>query len=239
MLRKLIAILGVAIFSEHAMAQNTGGVFSPNVSDGHKSAQFRVAVDLDELGDTTRLASRIHYQQSLNGDVMWRVVAQGKDAPGTSFDLDFLQAELLLQLTEDGAEHAMGLRFDARVREGKGAEQLGFNWMNEFRLSPNWSLRAVGLSSVQIGDRASDGVNLQTRWRLSQKLENGHQWGIDMFNNYGNTGNIGDFDKQSHTVGPFYAMPLTENISVFAGPLFGFSKASPDAEARIWLTRGF
>ncbi len=64
------AILGLALTAATpaAFAQNTGGIFSPIVNDGHKSAQYRVTFNPDTEG----LSQRAHYQQAINGSLMWR-----------------------------------------------------------------------------------------------------------------------------------------------------------------------
>lgn len=222
-----------------AKAQNTGGVFPPMVNEGHKSAQYRIAINPDNADGEFGLAQRLHYQQSLSGDMMWRVIGQTRKTADSDFDLDFLQAELFWELSDEDDQHKTGLRFDARLRDEGRAEQLGLNWMNQFNFDNGWRVRALILTSVQVGDNAADGVNLQTRGQIARKLESGHTLGIDMFNNYGRTGNIGSFDEQSHTIGPFVAAPIGNGNSFYAGPLFGLSKAAPDVEARLWVTKGF
>lgn len=222
-----------------AMAQNTGGVFPPMVNEGHKSLQYRIAINPDNAAGETGFAQRLHYQQSLNGDMMWRVVGQARKTDDSDFDFDFLQAELFWELSDDEDQHKTGLRFDVRLRDEDRAEQLGLNWTNQFNFDNGWSARAVALTAVQIGENAADGVNLQTRGQIARKLESGHSIGIDMFNNYGRTGNIGSFKTQGHTIGPFIAAPLGDGVSLYGGPLFGLSKAAPDLEARLWVTKGF
>jgi len=243
-MRKLLKISSLALLAalmtpQIAAAQNTGGVFPPMVKDGHKSAQYRIAINPDNANGETGIAHRLHYQQSLNGDMMWRIIGQTKKTADSDFDLDFIQAELFWELSDDEDQHKTGLRLDARLRDEGRAEQLGLNWMNQFNFENGWSARALILTSVQIGDTGADGVNLQTRGQIARKMESGHTFGIDMFNNYGRTGNIGSFKTQGHTIGPFVAAPFGDGLSLYAGPLFGLSKAAADVEARLWLTKGF
>ena len=234
-----LTLLGALAIPQVAAAQNTGGVFPPMVNDGHKSAQYRIAINPDNAAGETGFAQRLHYQQSLNGDMMWRIVGQTRKTADSDFDFDFLQAELFWELSDDDDQHKTGLRFDARLRDENRAEQLGLNWSNQFNFENGWSARALVLTAVQIGDNAADGVSLQTRGQIARKLESGASLGVDMFNSYGRTGNIGSFDEQSHTIGPFVSTPIGNGLSIYAGPLFGISEAAPDLEARLWLTRGF
>lgn len=221
-----------------ALAQNTGGVFPPMVNEGHRSLQYRVAANPDNAQDEFGFAQRIHYQQAINGDFMWRVVGQTRKTTNSDLDLDYLQTELFWELSDDDDTHKTGFRFDARVRNDNRSEQFGLNWMNQFNLEDGWRARAVFMSAVQTGDNSADGVNLQTRGQLAKSFD-GYTLGFDMFNNYGNTGRIGSFKTQTHTIGPFIAAPVSDKFSIYAGPLFGISKAAPDLEARLWFTRGF
>ena len=222
-----------------ANAQNTGGVFPPMVNEGHKSLQYRAAINPDNAQDEFGFAQRLHYQQAINGDFMWRILGQTQKTDSSDFDFSFLQAELFWELSDDEDQHKTGLRFDARLTDGDRAEQLGLNWMNHFNFDNGWHARALVLSSVQIGDTAANGVNLQTRARVGKKLENGPLIGVEMYNNYGRTSGFGSFDEQSHTIGPFISTPIGNKVSLFAGPLFGVSRSAPDIEARLWLTKGF
>jgi len=233
------AALAAIFIAPNAMAQNTGGVFPTQVNEGHRSLQYRAAINPDNAQDEFGFAQRLHYQQAINGDLMWRVVGQTQKTESSDFDFAFLQAELFWELSDDQDQHKTGLRFDARLTDGGRAEQLGVNWMNHFNFDNGWHARALVLSSVQIGDTAADGINLQTRARVGKKLENGPLIGVEMYNNYGRTSDFGSFDEQSHTIGPFISTPIGNKVSLFAGPLFGLSSAAPDVEARLWLTKGF
>jgi len=234
-----LLVIAELIAAPATYAQNTGGVFPPFVNEGHKSLQYRAAINPDNAAGETGFAQRLHYQQAINGDFMWRILGQTRKTDSSDVDFDFLQAELFWELSDDEDQHKTGLRFDARLRDEDRAEQIGLNWMNHFNFENGWSARALILTSVQIGDSAADGVNLQTRARLARTLESGPTVGLEMFNNYGNTGNIGGFAAQSHTVGPFIAAPIGKGLSIFGGPLFGISQAAPDFETRIWVTKDF
>ena len=242
-MRRFLTMSAVALaamfIAPDVMAQNTGGVFPAMVNEGHRSIQYRGAINPDNAAGEFGFAQRLHYQQAINGDFMWRILGQTQKTDSSDFDLDFLQAELFWELSDDEDKHKTGFRFDARLRDEDRAEQLGLNWMNHFNFEDGWHARALVLTSVQIGDTAADGVNIQTRGRIAKKLESGHTLGLEMFNNYGRTSGFGSFSDQSHTIGPFIAAPLGNKVSVFAGPLFGITRASPDVEACLWLTKGF
>jgi len=232
-------LIGLSVLPQIAFAQNTGGVFPPTVNEGHRSFQYRGAIDPDNAADTVGFAQRLHYQQAINDDFMWRILGQTRRTDDSDVDFDFIGAELFWEFSDNADKYKHGVRFDARIRGDNRGEQLGFNWIHQWNLVDGWSAQAIFLSSLEIGSNSNDGVNLQTRTRIAKRLESGPTIGLENYSNYGNTGDIGGFDDQSHTVGPFVSVPVGNGFSLFGGPLFGLSESSPDIEARLWVTNSF
>lgn len=239
MLKHLLTITLLLIMSLPAYSQNTGGIFGPAVSEGHRSMSYRMAIDPENSAGDLGFAQRLHYQQSVNGDLMIRLVGQTRKTGDSDFDFDYLQAEFFIQLSDDDAPVKFGMRVDTRYRDGDRPEQLGVHFMNGFTFGPEINTRLVLLTSRQFGDNGADGINLQTRVQLAKKLGNGRAVGLEMYNMYGNTGNIGGFGEQSHTIGPYFSASLGNKFSLFANPQFGISESAPDLQMRLFLTRGF
>lgn len=218
-----------------ALAQNTGGIFSPVVSDGHKSAQYRVTYDPASEG----LSQRVHYQEAVNGKLMWRGLVSARKTNDSDLDFDFVQAELFWQIGDDNDRWKRGLRFDARLRDDGRPGLIGAHWTNQFPLTETWTGRFIVLTSADIGDDARDGVFLQTRGNVFTRLETGQTIGVELYNSYGSTDDWRDLEDQSHEIGPFASFPVNESWSVFAGALFGLTEASADTQFRLRVTRGF
>ena len=233
-MRYLICGLALAA-TPSAFAQNTGGIFPPMVNEGHKSAQYRVTYDPDSEG----LSQRLHYQQAINGDLMWRGLVSARKTDESDVDFDFIQAELFWELSDDDDAWKTGFRFDGRIRDDDRPGLIGVHWTNQFPVTENWNGRFVALSAFDVGNDARDGVFLQTRGNLFTRLESGQTVGVELFNAYGSTDEILDLDKQGHSIGPFASFPVSDNFSLFTGALFGLTDASADAELRLWITRGF
>lgn len=217
-----------------AQAQNTGGVFPPDVNEGHKSAQYRIAINLEN----DRFAQRLHYQQSLSGDLMWRIIGQTRETASSDFDFDFVQAELFWQISADDSPYRTGLRFDARLRDDNRPGQFGLNWMNQWDFNEGWSARLVGLSAVQVGENRADGIFLSPRAQIAKKLESGPSIGLEYYGSFGNTEDL-DFGKAGQTVGPYVSTKLVGKTSAMAGVQFGLTDAAPNTDLRLWLTQGF
>jgi len=217
-----------------AQAQNTGGVLPPGFGPDHKSAQYRIGYSLE----SGSFAQRIHYQQSIDDQRLWRVVLQTRDTDSSDLDFDFVQAELFWELTDPKAKFRTGVRFDARLRDDNRPGQIGLNWSNNWKLENGWRARLVGLSALQIGENRRDGISLAPRAQLAKTLETGPTVGVEYFGSFGNTENL-IFSKAGQSVGPFVSTKLTGKTSIMAGLQLGLTEAASDADLRLWLTQGF
>jgi len=209
------------------------------VTEGHRSLQYRMAIDPENSSNELGFAQRLHYQQAINSKIMLRLLGQTRKTIDSDFDFDFLQAELFWQITPDDATSHFGMRFDARYRDGDRPEQIGVHFMNAFKFGADMNARLVLLTSRQIGENGADGIGLGTRVQVGKSLANKRSVGIAMFNGYGNTGSIGGFNEQSHTIGPFFSAPIGNGLSIFANPLIGISDSAADLVLRLFVTRGF
>lgn len=216
-------------------AQNTGGVYGPVVTEGHRALEYRSALD----PDSDSFAHRIHYQRSLDDSRMWRVVAQSRHPDGGSARFDYLQAELFWQLADISEDWQTGLRFDVLVRDGDRPGLFSFNWTNDLRINERLSARFLAMIQKELGENASDSLILQTRARLRYVIDGESGAGIEMFNAYGPLAELSGFDNQSHQLGPFYDMRLAEGWQLFGSALLGASDASPDLDLRLWVTYSF
>ena len=238
--RILTTLLTVALllsFATPSFAQNTGGIFGPVVNEGHKSWQYRATIDPDNAAGDVGFAQRLHYQQAINDDFMWRIVGQTRKTAASDLDLDFVQAELFWQITPDEQNYQTGLRFDGTLRNDNRPEQLSLHWINQWRFGQGWQARVIATGGAQLGENSTDGVFLQSRSHIQKSIDGGKAVGVEMFNNLGSTDNLGSFKDQSHSFGPYVTAPIGNNFSIFAGALFGLSEAAPDNELRLWLTK--
>ncbi len=233
---KSIALLGtVAAMAGAAYPQNTSGVFSPVVREGDLSAQYRLGFDPDD--DTW--TQRFHAQRALDTTVRLRGIVQLERDPGEDADLDYVQAELLWQLTPDGNAYQTAFRFDARVRPADEPELFRAIWTNDYKLTDRLSVRGIVVTGAEFGDAAFDGVSLETRARLAYALDAGPQVSLQLFSTYGTTEDIANLEDQQHLLGPDASIDLGETWSMVAGVLFGLTDASPDTNLRLWIGRPF
>ena len=120
----LAAVFGALLPAAHA--QSTSGVPSPGVKPGTSALEYRIGVRPAEDGAETQLANRFHYQRAVSDAWRWRMIGQLR-GPADDQKVDQLQGQLLWDLSEDDDRWRTGLRFDAIMRNGAGAEELRVN----------------------------------------------------------------------------------------------------------------
>jgi len=236
----LAAVVVSFLLAATASGQNTTGVFGPEVTPGERSAEVRVAFAPRSDGSEARVASRIHYQHAVTDTLRLRAVLQGADRPGGSdFDFDFVQFEAQWQFLEDethGWDSA--LRLDGQIAQDR-ADLTNLHWSNDVPLGESWVLRGILLAGFQIGDSRASGLFLQTRASLRYKLSPNYSLQVQVFNLYGSTANMPAGQNQNHSVGPAVAGKLGRGWSFEASTLFGVTRAAPDADLRLFLTKAF
>ncbi|MEM6627490.1 MAG: hypothetical protein AAGB25_08900 [Pseudomonadota bacterium] len=214
-------------------------VFSPVVREGDRSVQYRATYLPGEGDRPDQQRHRLHYQQAIDSKWRWRIIAQGSDVESGDFELNFVQGELVWQFMDSKtAPWDSAFRFDARAVEGDdGASRVGVNWTNQKDWGP-WRMRALTLTSVDVGDQRRDGLLLQTRFGGYYKLENGPRLALEVLNVYGRTQSLGSFNDQSHQIGPAIYGTIGE-MSYRTGVLVGVSDGARNYDIRFRLTRGF
>lgn len=209
------------------------------MNEGTRSLHSRVAINPDDAQGERSIATRLHYLHSFNDDLKGVLFMGSRKTAVSDFDFDYLHAGLFFDLGENGQKFRNGVRFDIRVRDGSRPNHLGALWLGQYYFDSGWTARMNILSSVQFGDRANDGVNLQTRAQLAKRLESGDGIGLEMYSFYGSTDNLGNFNSQNHAVGPTYTKVIDSRWSLFSSLLLGVSESAPDTQWRFWLIRSF
>ncbi|WP_143434596.1 MULTISPECIES: hypothetical protein [Henriciella] len=228
------------VFIQPAEAQNTSSVSGPNVKEGERSLEYRSAWVPAEDGADDRFGHRLGYNHAIDGRKRLTVFVLGRDRGGPDgLEYEYVQAELALQLSEeDAAFWSTGIRVDARLGNGDGPEQIGVNWTNEFKLSDRLSARLMGLSAVEFGDRADDGVKFAARAQLAYDLGEGMSVALMSFNSLGSSEDFG-LEGRSQQLGATVSGKLDGGWSWTAGNLFGLNEATPDNDVRFWISRAF
>ncbi|WOR14075.1 hypothetical protein RYZ27_09880 [Hyphomonas sp. FCG-A18] len=219
----------------NAQAQNTSGVFGPMVNEGERGWEYRATYD----ADSEELNQRIHYQQAINGDLRWRVLAQVRETADSDYDPDYIRGELVWQITPDKQTYQSGFRFEARYRFEDRPGDVTVHWINQWKPVDDWTLRFILGATQQIGNDPADGLLIQTRTGAYTSLDSGLRLGLEAYSQYGSTSDWLSTDEQEHQIGPYAIWPLTDEWSLFTGALFGATEATPDNELRLRLTRYF
>lgn len=229
-----IGAFGLALASANAHA-NTSGVFSPDVSAGDRSVEYRSSFEPGEDGNPDVFAQRLHYQHALNDQTRWRLIAQHSDSDD-GLEFRYARLELQHQLHEDQeAGFGSALRFELQIAEGDDQpSRVRVAWTGKLDVTPEWQLRANALTGKQFDSGADSGLLLETRWQASYKLDNGVRVGMEMFNDLNTTSDFGRFDEQEHTLGPIVKFGLGA-LKAEASYHAGLSDAASDHTFRLHL----
>lgn len=225
----------ITLWPALVLSSNTGGVFGPVVTPGHRAAQYRIAQD----PDSHAVAQRVHYEASVDDRFMWRAIAQLRKTPESDLDFDFFQGEFFVELSDVADDWKQGLRLDVRLRDEDRPHQLGLNWMHQVPLGSEWRARLLLLSALQFGNGSADGLFLQSRASIGRSLSARARVDAEWFSSYGSSQEFASWEQQVHQLGPTMSVTLGRGWSVFGGPLFGMTRRSPDLHLRAWVTRRF
>lgn len=229
----LIALLpGVA-------AANTSTVFSPDVDDGEREAEYRVSFVPEDEPAPEVFSHRLHYQQAFNDSWRARVLVAQRSVGGGSLDLSYTRLEVQWQYLEDeDAGWDAALRFEAQAGD-EGPNRFRAVWTGKIDLDGGWQLRANALVGRQTGAGAAPGLLLETRAQVTRSVGNGMRLGVEMFNDLNTTADTGSYDEQEHQLGPVLKAKIGGDWSLFASYLFGVSDTADDGDFRLMVTRAF
>lgn len=222
-----------------AAAQNTSSVSSPGVDAGERGVEYRFGWTPGENGRDDSFAHRFDYAHALNERQGVKAIAVIDDKPGRDARLNYVGGEFIWEVTpEDARVWQSALRVDGRISNGSTPEQIGFDWINRWTLSPQWHARAMVATSKEFGDRADDSIGIEARASLNYNLGGGYKAALLSFNKLGTLDDFGT-DGQRQQLGPTLSGPLGNGWGWTVGNLFGVSDAAPDNDVRLWLSRDF
>lgn len=229
----------LALLSPVLAAANTSTVFSPDVDDGEREAEYRLSFVPEDEPAPEVFSHRLHYQQAFDGSWRARVIVAQRSVGGGSLDLSYTRLEVQWQYLEDEeAGWDAALRFEAQAGD-EGPNRLRAVWTGKIDLASGWQLRANALVGRQTGAGAAPGLQLETRAQATYPLPNGIRLGVEMFNDLNTTADTGSFDDQEHQLGPVLKAKIGGAWSLFASYLVGISESADDGDFRLMITRGF
>jgi len=220
-------------------AANTSNVFSPDVDDGEREAEYRISFVPEDDPTPEVFSHRLHYQQAFNDSWRGRILAAQRSVGGDTLELRYTRLEVQWQYLEDqDAGWDAAVRFEAQAGD-EGPNRFRVGWTGKWDLDGGWQLRANALVARQTGAGAAPGLLLETRSQVTRSMGNGMRLGVEMFNDLNTTADTGSFDEQEHQIGPVLKAKIGGDWSLLASFLFGVSDAADDGDFRLFVIRGF
>ena len=229
-----IGYLALLAFNNSTWA-NTAGVFPPVVQEGHRSLQYRVTLN----PDTGAFGTRLHYQESLNDDVMLRGIVHASESATGHSKVDFVQGELFWDLGEDTDRLRHGFRFDARARGRGKPSSVSVNYALQYSVSPQWQARLAVLNTRSFGGKANTDIQFQARSQLSYRASQAVSLSLEYYSQLGAIDNFNPWKNQKHQIGPSVNWRVANGWTLYGGFLSSMNNSSPDTVYRMWVTKAF
>jgi hypothetical protein len=229
-------ILATLAFCASASAfATTATVFTPDVNEGDRSFEYRASFVPDSGLDADVFFQRLHFQYAFDDSWRARLVVNHRSVDGESLDYRSSRLEVQWQYRED-QEHGWdaALRFDVEVGD-ESPDQVRLLWTVQRNFAERWQIRGNVALGRAFGASAAHGVLLATSAQLTYGLGGGKRLGIEMFNGFNSTANVGSYDQQVHKLGPIFKMNFGRKWTMHAGYLAGISESAADHDWRLMI----
>jgi len=229
----------MAALSTGALAQSTSGVSGSDVNDGEDLFEYRFSYSPENDGHEDGYTHRLHYQHGFSDRWRGRMLLTMARRDADALKPTTASIEILHQFKEsqDTGGWDSAIRFDGNIPLQDGTPgRARVAWHNQFALDEHFELRGVILFGHEFGDKAKDGVSIETREEITYKLPSGIRIGAQLFDSYGTTDHFGSFNDQKHQLGPVLKGKLSDHVKYEFSTLFGLSRAASDADIRFFLS---
>lgn len=238
-LKQAIAVAGALIsFLGHAAAQNTASIPSASVTDGEIFVEYRASYGANDDGADDSFSQRIHVNFAPTGNLRLMAFIEQRKIGGGPLTTRRLSPNIFTQFVQTKTwDLAVRWQGDVPLQDGvPGRARLAL--LNTVRVR-DLEFRSNIYLGKEIGDTAPDGFLFETREEATLRIAPKLRAGVQVFNNFVSTKNLGAFNNQRHQAGPFVRATLGKRLRIEAGALFGLSGAATDAEARLFVGYSF
>lgn len=227
----------IALVHTRAHAQNMGTVFSPVVEEGSSDVVYRIGYQ----PEGNAMAQRLVYQYGVTNQWQLRGMVQFYQNDAASLGFQYVRLEAMWQfLEEEVAGWASALRFSLQIPDNSNTPyRVGLAWSGLVNFDEDWQLRANFLIKREFGADSESGFFPGGRVQVSRKLTPMLTLALDFFAGFNNVTDLGDFDANTHQVGPLLGVRISEHLNMEARALFGISSTSPSVSYLLNIAYAF
>lgn len=234
-----VALSAVLALDGAALAQSVSNVSGSDVKAGEDLFEYRFAFSPEDDGKDEGFVHRLHYQHGFSDAWRGRILLTLGKHGADPLKAQIAGVEILHQFkeSEDTGGWDSAIRIDGNIplEDGRpGRARIG--WHNSYEFENHVELRGVVLLGHEFGDRAKDGMSIETREEITYKLPSGIKIGAQAFDNYGTTDHFGSFNEQRHQIGPTIKGKIGKHAKYEFSTLFGVSHAASDADFRFFFS---
>lgn len=233
-----MAALPLLAWSASATALNTTSVFSPDVRAGSQAAEYRLSF-VPQSGDDA-IAHRLHYQRAWSEDWRWRFIGLLSDRGADDLEYRYMRLELQNQfLSDEVGDWDAAVRYEFQIADNDDRpSRVRVAFTAKRDLDARWQIRGNFLTGREFGAESGEGYLLETRAQITRAVGD-YRLGIESFNDFNDTQDVGGFDDQAHQIGPVLKGRFGGGWKFLLSGLFGVSDGADDHDIRLHLTRGF
>lgn len=146
---------------------------------------------------------------------------------------------------DDGSGFNGGVRLAYGFANSGGPDEAELRLTLTDKFAGNWEWRANLIAEMEVGSGSEDGVSLESRFRLTRKIDTSVfsstdlRAGVEMFNEFGNSLDIPDFQDQAHQIGPILQASWYNGIFVRTAIRFGVTDGADDVMSNLTVGREF
>lgn len=221
----------------------TGNVGSAGISAGERSVEWRAGMD-----DGGNLASRVHFDQAINGWYQFRVIGSFERPDGEAWDYTGLTVENWFQWSEERNDNSGfngGFRLSYGLADDTGPDEIEARLTLTDKFAGDWEWRANIIAEAEAGESSEGGLALETRAQLSRAMRinalGSDDWriGLEAFSEYGNTREIPGLKDQAHQIGPVLKVEWDNGVYLQTAARVGISRGADDGMIKLFIGREF
>lgn len=237
----LIALGFYVLFPGYAQA-GMAGIGNSTVNEGQLSTQLRLSLseDNDSQALDGRFRSRLMVDYGFTDDFAFGVYLQGENFGNDSQELDSTIADARFEFTEAKTHgYYSGMRLRYTYKDGdKKPDNAHIRFILGVPID-KWDLRLNQIFAHEVGEDSRHGIGIDTRLQATYFYHPDHRMGLETLSDFGYGRRLTSFDEQNHVLGPVFAGKIDGDTSYEFGYRHGISKAAPDHNFRIFLTKNF
>lgn len=237
----LIFLLFLFALPHLAFAGTVSSVSGPTVTKGKTKVEARVGYSEDDDGSSSdeRLRTQVYVDHGFTDMFAARITADQDKRKGDNYEhdsLDFMGRFHVLNKDDYGFD--LGARVQYTMKDGdKKPDSVKLGLYEQIPYE-DYQFRFVQRISHEVGEDSDGGLSAELRVQGTKKFGD-YRLGLEGFHDFGKLNELSGYSDQEHEFGPVFKGKLPYDLSFETGYRAGISKAAPDHNFKLFISRSF